>query len=323
MMDVKDIAFPNLNIYLRNVPKTFSVFGFSIALYGVIIACGILLGLTLADYDRKSRGLDGNTIWDVAMWGVPFGIIGARIYYIIFYWDSYRGDLLSMINLRQGGLAIYGGVIGAIITVYVYARIHKESFFEIFDSISLGFLVGQSIGRWGNFFNREVFGGYSNGLLAMRLPIDAVRARDITPALEKTIIEGTNYIQVHPTFLYESMWNLILLVILFCYRKKKHFPGEIFCLYIAGYGVGRFWIEYIRTDRLYIGNTNIPVSMVVAVGMIVTAAVISCIQYRTVKQRGKVHVTDEGREQTADTGKEKKADPDREQNPDISGEEKE
>ncbi len=283
MMNASDIAFPNLHIYLKNVPKNFTVFGFTIALYGVVIACGILLGLMLADYDRRSRGLDGNTIWDVAMYGVPFGIIGARIYYVIFYWDSYKDNPLSIFNLRQGGLAIYGGVIGAIITVYVYARIKKESFFEIFDSISLGFLVGQSIGRWGNFFNREVFGGYSSGLLAMRLPIEAVRARDISPALAETIVEGTNYIQVHPTFLYESLWNLALLAILFFYRKKRHFPGEIFCLYITGYGIGRFWIEYIRTDRLYIGNTKIPVSMVVSVGMILAAGVIAFIQYRRTK----------------------------------------
>ncbi len=284
MMNPGDIAFPNLHIYLKDVPKNFTVFGFTIALYGVIIATGILLGLMLADYDRRSRGLDGNTIWDVAMWGVPFGIIGARIYYVIFYWESYRDDPIQVFNIRQGGLAIYGGVIGAIITVYVYSRIKKDSFFEIFDSISLGFLVGQSIGRWGNFFNREVFGGYSNGLLAMRLPIEAVRTRDISQSLAQTIIEGTNYIQVHPTFLYESLWNLILLALLFFYRKKKHFSGEIFCLYIAGYGVGRFWIEYIRTDRLYIGNTRIPVSMVVSGGMICAAALIAVIQYRGQKK---------------------------------------
>ncbi len=283
MMQPGDIAFPNLNIYLHDVPKTFSIFGFTIALYGVIIAIGILLGLMVADWDRRRNGLDGNTIWDVALWGIPFGIIGARIYYVIFYWDSYKDNFLSVFNIRQGGLAIYGGVIGAIITVWVYARIKKESFFAIFDSISLGFLTGQLIGRWGNFFNREVFGGYTNNIFAMRLPIDAVRTRDITPALEATIEQGTNYIQVHPTFLYESLWNLALLIILFLYSTHKKFAGEIFCLYIAGYGVGRFWIEYIRTDQLYIGNTKIPVSMVVAVGMIIVAAVIAFIQRKRLK----------------------------------------
>ena len=278
MMEVKDIAFPNLHIYLTNVPRSFSVFGFEIMLYGVIIAAGILLGLCVAAADQKRHGLDPNTIWDVAIYGIPAGIIGARIYYVIFYWESYRDNPLSMFNLRAGGLAIYGGVIGAILTVLIYTRIKKLSFFATFDSISLGFLVGQIIGRWGNFFNREVFGGYTDNIFAMRLPIDAVRTRDISPALRETIAEGTNYIQVHPTFLYEGLWNLAVLAALWFYSPKKKFNGQIFCLYIALYGVGRFWIEYIRTDRLYIGNTNIPVSMVVSVAMILVAFIIAFIQ---------------------------------------------
>lgn len=280
MMAARDIAFPHLHIYLTNVPKSFSVFGFEIALYGIMIAIGIFLGLCVAAQDQKRHGLDGNTIWDVAIYGIPAGIIGARLYYVIFYWESYRDNPLSIFNLRAGGLAIYGGVIGAILTVLIYTRIKKLSFFATFDSISLGFLVGQIIGRWGNFFNREVFGGYTDNLLAMRLPIEAVRARDISPALSETILEGTNYIQVHPTFLYEGLWNLATLIFLWFYSPKKKFNGEIFCLYIALYGVGRFWIEYIRTDRLYIGNTNIPVSMVVSVGMILVAIIIAMIQRR-------------------------------------------
>ena len=283
MMEVKDIAFPNLHIYLTNVPRSFSIFGFEIMLYGVIIAAGILLGLCVAAADQKRHGLDPNTIWDVAIYGIPAGIIGARIYYVIFYWESYRDNPLSMFNLRAGGLAIYGGVIGAILTVLIYTRIKKLSFFATFDSISLGFLVGQIIGRWGNFFNREVFGGYTDNFFAMRLPIDAVRARDISPALRETIVEGTNYIQVHPTFLYEGLWNLAVLAALWFYSPKKKFNGQIFCLYIALYGVGRFWIEYIRTDRLYIGNTNIPVSMVVSVAMILVAFIIAFIQKKQVK----------------------------------------
>ncbi|MBQ7463238.1 MAG: prolipoprotein diacylglyceryl transferase [Lachnospiraceae bacterium] len=282
-MEVKDIAFPNLHIYLTNVPRSFSIFGFEIMLYGVIIAAGILLGLCVAAADQKRHGLDPNTIWDVAIYGIPAGIIGARIYYVIFYWESYRDNPLSMFNLRAGGLAIYGGVIGAILTVLIYTRIKKLSFFATFDSISLGFLVGQIIGRWGNFFNREVFGGYTDNFFAMRLPIDAVRARDISPALRETIVEGTNYIQVHPTFLYEGLWNLAVLAALWFYSPKKKFNGQIFCLYIALYGVGRFWIEYIRTDRLYIGNTNIPVSMVVSVAMILVSFIIAFIQKKQVK----------------------------------------
>ncbi len=275
MMAEGDIAFPNLGIYLHNVPRGFSVFGFTITLYGIIIGIGMILAVMLCDYDRKSRGLSGDDIWNLAVIGIPIGIICARIYYVIFEWDMYKNDLLSIFNTRQGGLAIYGGVIGGFLTVFVYAKVKKQSFFELCDTIALGFPVGQLMGRWGNFFNREVFGGYTDNLLAMRLPVAAVRGRDITPELQSTIVAGTNYIQVHPTFLYESLWNLGLLIILFLYRKHKKFAGEIFCMYIAGYGLGRFWIEYIRTDQLYITGTRIPVSMVVAACMIAAAAAVS------------------------------------------------
>ena len=273
-MGVNDIAFPNLNIYLHDVPKSFSVFGFSIALYGVVIAFGMLLGVAIAVHDRKSRGLSDEPVWDLALIGIPSGIVGARIYYIIFAWDFYKDDPVQIFNIRQGGLAIYGGVIGALISIYIYCRVKKESFLEVWDSIALGFLVGQALGRWGNFFNREVFGGYTDNIFAMRLPVEAVRARDISSMLAETIGEGENFIQVHPTFLYESMWNLMLLLLLYIYRKHKKFSGEIFCLYIVGYGIGRFWIESIRTDQLYITGTTVPVSMVVAGFMVGAAAVI-------------------------------------------------
>ena len=268
-MGVNDIAFPNLGIYLHDVPKNFTVFGFTIALYGVIIAIGMMLGVAIAVYDRKSRGFNDDPIWDLALIGIPSGIIGARIYYVIFAWDFYKYDPIQIFNIRQGGLAIYGGVIGALISILIYCRVKKESFFELWDSVALGFLIGQALGRWGNFFNREVFGGYTDNIFAMRLPIDAVRERDIVPGLAAAIGEGENFIQVHPTFLYESMWNLALLIILFFYRKHKKFPGEIMLLYIAGYGAGRFWIEAIRTDQLYITGTTVPVSMVLAAVMVV------------------------------------------------------
>ena len=268
-MGVNDIAFPNLGIYLHDVPKNFTVFGFTIALYGVIIAIGMMLGVAIAVYDRKSRGFNDDPIWDVALIGIPSGIIGARIYYVIFAWDFYKYDPIQIFNIRQGGLAIYGGVIGALISILIYCRVKKESFFELWDSVALGFLIGQALGRWGNFFNREVFGGYTDNIFAMRLPIDAVRERDIVPGLAAAIGEGENFIQVHPTFIYESMWNLALLIILFFYRKHKKFPGEIMLLYIAGYGAGRFWIEAIRTDQLYITGTTVPVSMVLAAVMVV------------------------------------------------------
>ena len=272
-MSINDISFPNIGLTLHNVPKSFSVFGFSIALYGCIIASGILLGLLLASYDRKSRGLKPDPLWDIATYAVIAAIIGARAYYVIFAWDQYKDNLISILYIRQGGLAIYGGVIGAFLTVFIYCHKKKESFLEIADSVALGFPLGQAMGRWGNFFNREAFGGWSDGKLAMRLPIAAVRDSDISAGIRSHIAAGMDYIQVHPTFLYESMWNICLLVFLFLYRRHKKFKGEVLFLYLFFYGLGRFWIEGLRTDQLIAPVLNIPVSQIVALGCIIVSVI--------------------------------------------------
>ena len=266
-----DIAFPNLGIYLRNVPKTIMIGNFSIALYGIVIGLGMILGLSLAARVAKKTGHDPDVIWDLAAPLLIFGIMGARIYYVIFMWDYYKDDPIQILNLRGGGLAIYGGIIAGVLTLYIYCRIKKQKFPLILDFVIYGLLVGQIMGRWGNFFNREVFGEYTNNLLAMRIPVSMVRERDISPLIAAHMSEGTNYIQVHPTFLYEGMWNLALLVLLLLYREHKRFDGEIALLYFAGYGIGRAWIESIRTDQLYITGTKIPVSMVLGIVMAIAA----------------------------------------------------
>ncbi len=280
-MGVNDISFPNLNIYLSNVPKSFTVFGsFTIALYGVIIGCGMLLCVLTAAYDRKSRGLNPDELWDCALYGLIMGVIGARIYYVIFAWDIYKDDPLSAFNIRNGGLAIYGGVIAGFLTVFVFCRVKKLSFPEMADSVALAFPLGQAIGRWGNFFNREAFGGWSENLLSMRLPLAAVRASDVNPDIMSHVTEGMEYIQVHPTFLYESLWNCVLFIGLFLYRKHKAFPGEIFMLYLFFYGLGRFFIEALRTDQLIMPGIGFPVSRIVAAACMIVSAGI-CILMRS------------------------------------------
>ena len=219
MMNQMDIAFPNLGIYLENVPQAFYIGDFRIALYGCMIALGMMLGILMAAQVAKKTGQSPDTYWDISVWLIIFSLIGARIYYVIFFWDAYKDNLLQIFNFRAGGLAIYGGVIGGILTAYVYCLIKKKFLPEILDTAVYGLLVGQIIGRWGNFFNREVFGGYTDGLLAMRLPISMVRDRDITSELAAHIADGTNYIQVHPTFLYEGLWNLGLLILLLLFLK--------------------------------------------------------------------------------------------------------
>lgn len=271
IMDVTDIAFPHLGIYLNNVPKSFSVFGFQIALYGVIIGIGVLCGVMMAAYVSKKEAMDSDLIWDFAIYAIIFSIMGARIYYVVFQWDMYKGNPISVFNLRNGGLAIYGAVIAAFLTLFIYTRVKKQSFLQMVDVCVPGLILGQAIGRWGNFTNREVFGGYTDNLVAMRLPIDAVRSRDITADVAAYIADGTNYIQVHPTFLYESLWNLALLCLMLIYRKHKKFKGEIWLLYLGGYGLGRFWIEGIRTDQLYLMGTTLPVSQLIAIICVVAA----------------------------------------------------
>ena len=268
------IDFPNLGIHLTSVGKTISLFHIDIAYYGIVIGLGILAGLFVAVMEAKKSGQNPDTYYDLVIYAVIFSVIGARIYYVIFSWDMYKDDLKSIFNIRQGGLAIYGGVIAAVITVIVFARVKKLSAPLIFDTAGLGLVTGQMIGRWGNFFNREAFGEYTNNLFAMRLPVDAVRSGDITDLMRKhmEIENGVSYIQVHPTFLYESLWCMMILILLLLYRRHKKFDGEIFLMYLGGYGLGRLWIEGLRTDQLWIPGTEIPVSQVLAGMLVIVSA---------------------------------------------------
>ena len=285
-MNAGEIAFPNLGIYLHNVPKSFSVFGFTIAFYGLIIGIGVMAGLLAVTRIAKKTGQNPDDYWDLAIWGILFGVVGARLYYVAFSWDDYKDNLLNIFKLRSGGLAIYGGVIAAYITLYVWCRIKKKSMALVGDTTMPGLILGQAIGRWGNFMNREVFGDYYNGLFSMQLPVSDVRdPSDITEKIASHIPAGANYINVHPTFLYESVWNLLVFVLLLVYRKHKKFDGEICLLYLGGYGIGRFIIEGIRTDTLFVPGTTVPVSQVLALVMAVAAIVIDILVRVRLKKR--------------------------------------
>lgn len=270
------INFPNLGIHLENVGKSISVFGFEIAYYGIIIGLAVFAGILFAAHLAKKTGQNPDTYYDLALFAVIFSVIGARLYYVVFSWDSYKDNLLNIFNLREGGLAIYGAVIAAVITVFVYGKKKKLSFWLLADTGAPALILGQLIGRWGNFFNREAFGEYTNSLFAMQLPLDAVRMSDVTDKMMANIevIDGIKYIQVHPTFLYESLWNLAVLLILLWWMKYKRFHGEIFLMYLFGYGIGRFWIEGLRTDQLLLPGTEIPVSQVLAIVLVISSAIV-------------------------------------------------
>jgi phosphatidylglycerol:prolipoprotein diacylglycerol transferase len=269
------INFPNLHIYLDHVGKNISIGGFTIAYYGIVIAFGMLAGLWLASWKAKKTGQDPDTYFDLAIIAIICSLIGARIYYVAFRWDIYKGDLPAILNIRQGGLAIYGGVIAAILTTFIFSRVKKIPFGRLCDTAGLGLILGQIIGRWGNFFNREAFGGYTDNLLAMQLPVSAVRAEDLTDELlaHTAVVDGITYVQVHPTFLYESLWNLALLILLLVFFNRRSFEGEVFLWYLLGYGVGRFWIESLRTDQLLLPGIGYPVSRVVAAVLAIAAVV--------------------------------------------------
>lgn len=283
-----DLRFVHLGITIEHLQNHITIFGFSIAFYGIIIGIGMLLGITLAARDAERRGIGEDTVYDFALLGIVCGVIGARLYYVFFRWDNYRGNLLEILNLRAGGLAIYGGVIGGILSLMFYCKRKKQNFLNLADSLILGVLVGQILGRWGNFFNAEAFGSYTDSLFAMQLRRDIVNPIMINSALLQHLVRvnGVDYIQVHPTFLYESVWNLCLLLFLLWYRPKKRFTGEMFFLYLGGYGLGRVWIEGLRTDSLLLPGTGIAVSQALA-GACVLVALLCILAGRRFAARGR------------------------------------
>lgn len=276
-MNAPDLSFVHLGITIEHMRNSVSIFGFRVTFYGIIIGLGMLAGMWIAMEDAKRRGQDPDLYLDFALYAIIFSIIGARLYYVIFDWQLYKDNPIQILNLRAGGLAIYGGVIGAVLTLIVYTRVKKQSFLSMADTGVLGLITGQIIGRWGNFFNCEAFGGYTDNLLAMRIKASIVNPSMISQELwDMRIVEnGVEYIQVHPTFFYESMWNLGVLLFLLWFRKRKKFTGEMMWLYFLGYGLGRVWIEGLRTDQLKLPGTGIAVSQLLsAVLVLVSAGVI-------------------------------------------------
>ncbi len=270
-----DIRFVHLGITIEHLRNSITVFGFRIAFYGIIIGIGMIAGLCVARSDARRRGQDPDIYLDFAIYAIIFSIIGARAYYVIFNWDLYKDNPLQIFNIRAGGLAIYGGVIAGVLTLIWFCRRRKLSFFSMADTACLGLITGQIIGRWGNFFNCEAFGGYTDSLLAMRIRRALVNESMISrELLDHLIVEnGVEYIQVHPTFLYESVWNLGVLLFMLWYRKRKKFDGQMMWIYLLGYGLGRAWIEGLRTDQLKFFSTGIPVSQALSVILAAAAAV--------------------------------------------------
>jgi len=267
-----DIWFPNLGIEIEKLSRVaFSVLGKDVYWYGIFIGLGVILGVVFAMLEAKRTKQDPDMYVDFVIYALIFAIIGARLYYVAFSWDYYSANPAKIFALREGGLAIYGGIIGAVLTAIVYCKKKKVDFWLLADTACPSIAFGQMMGRWGNFFNREAFGGFTDGPFAMRLRLDQVRPGDVSQQVLDNLMNfgGVDYIQVHPTFLYESLWNLCLFLLLVLYRPKKKFAGQIMGLYFLGYALGRVWIEGLRTDQLMIGG--FAVSQLLSAGIIVAS----------------------------------------------------
>lgn len=309
------VRFPNLGIEFSNLPRGIEIGSFQIAFYGAIIACGMLAGIAIARWKARKTGQDQEIYLDFALWAIPLSVLGARLYYVIFSWGD-GWNFWEIFNLRRGGLAIYGGVIVAILSAIVYSKIKKLRIGLLADTGILGLILGQIMGRWGNFFNREVFGKYTDSLFAMQIDLDCsslssdytmpealLRAQyvgkedTLNNILEirnkiEVLDDGHQYIQVHPTFLYESVWNILILLLMLWAWKRKKFNGEILLIYLAGYGFGRFFIEGIRTDQLYIWGTGLAVSQVLsALLFFASITLLIVFRVRAVKSGEAQHVT--------------------------------
>lgn len=257
------IAFPNLGLEFNVNHTAFTVFGLPIAWYAIIIAAGFLLAVTYALTRVKKYGLDEDRVMDVIIAGMIGGIIGARLYFVAFSWDLYKDNWLDIFNTRLGGLAIYGGLIGALLVGGIFCKIRKVKILPMFDIAVLGFLIGQGIGRWGNFINGEAFGSETNSLFAMTISSVGSKA-------------------VHPCFLYESVWCLLGFLLLHLYSKRRRFDGEMVLLYCIWYGLGRGVIEGLRTDSLMWGPFR--VSQMLSILLCVAALVVWIIIHSRIRR---------------------------------------
>lgn len=267
---MRTVAFPGLGLEFHLEREALQVLGLPIYWYGIIIAVGFLLAVMACSRLAPKFGVKSDDFIDFLFFAVPLGILGARLYYILFYLDLFRSgsgslDLGKMVDIRQGGLAIYGGIIAGVLTLIVFCRVKKLSFFAFADFAVFGLLIGQIAGRWGNFVNVEAYGGPTD--LPWRMGIDGY-------------VEATGvweYMEVHPTFLYESLWNLLGLILLFVlYKRFRRFDGQLMWTYFLWYGFGRGLIEGLRTDSLYFFGTGLRVSQLVGFGSaLVSAAVLA------------------------------------------------
>lgn len=301
-LDYYEIVFPKLGIDINVKSEAFSIGNFNIQWYGIIITFGLILAMIFGFSQMKKYGIDSDRAVDAVIGGIIGGIIGARAYYVAMEWDSYAGDIKEIINIRNGGLAIYGGVIGSVLVGCIIAKIRKVKILPLLDVAGMSFLIGQGIGRWGNFTNHEAFGyntdsvfGMSSGKIQERISL--MNNPSLSPDYP-----------VHPCFLYESFFCLLGFVVLYLISKHRKYDGQMFVMYIGWYGLERFFIEGLRTDSLMIGN--IRVSQVLALLCFISSVIILIIAGNKVKRMNGEYVfykdTEESKQLLAESLEKKK-----------------
>ncbi len=284
-MNTPDVWFPHIGVQLNHLSRVaITLFGFNVYWYGILLGSGAVAGLLIAMYQAKRFHYDPDIYVDFLFYAIIFSIVGSRLYYVVFSWSEYKDNLLKIFAIREGGLAIYGTIIGAILTAIVYTRVKKINLATFLDNAAPGLVIGQVIGRWGNFVNREAFGGYTDSILAMRYKVEQMGYIPKVVADKIVEFDGVKYIQVHPTFLYESLSNLCLFIFLMIYSKHKKYEGEVVVLYFLCYGIIRFFIEGLRTDQLILGTTGIPVSQLLSLILVVVMSGL-CIFKRVKRKR--------------------------------------
>ena len=287
---LSSIRFPKLKLQFEQLPDGFEFFGMHLAFHGILVACALIFGLLMAQWQAKRTKQQPEIYLDFALYAIVCSFIGARVFYVLFQWEEYQENFLQVFNVRDGGLSIYGAIIAALITAAVYCKAKRLSFALLTDTAVIGLLTGQVIGRFGNFFSREAFGCYTDGLFTMQIAqndagVDFIcTVQNLVSRYDKqeqtflnileirdkaVVLDGIRYIQVHPLFLYEIVWNIILLLFLFLYTNYKKFDGEILLLYLCGYGLGRVWIESLRIESVVLWGINLSVTQIIAAVFVV------------------------------------------------------
>ena len=285
------VRFPNLGFLFEYEDRIFSVLGFDITIYGILMAVSLLIGLGMILLCARWQKLNLNLCLGASISALVGGVIGGRLYYIAFSWSQFSGKSWKILcDIRSGGISIYGAILGGVLVAALFCRLSRTSFWKMADLACMGILIGQIIGKWGSFFNRESFGEYVDNILSMQLPLTAVRAGEVTTTMRENLqmVDGVSCILVQPLFLYESLWCLLVLMLLMMHLRRRVFQGEIFLRYLAGYGLGRFVIQWMRTDKVFFPGTEIDVSLVISGVLFVLCTVIVTVKIVMAKKRARV-----------------------------------